>query len=330
MRRFLDFLIPDSKPIAALVIGLIMGLTISGLIALAYRMPNDSVAIYGLAAFCAVPFFIGIITPPFVGYRYGISIGESIGYSLAVLLMTGIFLLFSALEGIVCIVMAAPIVAVFTLVGSLIGYSIRKASPHRQRNVFHSFALFLLLIPSLSVGEGFIGKEKKLTPVTTSIEIKAAPETVWKNVIEFPELAAPTELLFKTGIAYPIRARIEGEGVGAIRYCEFSTGAFVEPITVWDENKILEFTVEEQPVPMRETSPYGEIDTPHLHDYFVSRKGQFKLTPLENGNTLLEGTTWYNHRISPEFYWQFWTEHIVHQIHQRVLNHIKEQSEGER
>jgi hypothetical protein len=74
-------------------------------------------------------------------------------------------------------------------------------------------------------------------------------------------------------------------------------------------------------------SPYGEIDTPHLHDYFVSSKGQFKLIRLENGNMLLEGTTWYYHKIRPEFYWKIWTEQIVHTIHQRVLNHIKEQSE---
>jgi hypothetical protein len=66
-----------------------------------------------------------------------------------------------------------------------------------------------------------------------------------------------------------------------------------------------------------------------LRDVDVSRKGQFKLTRLENGNTLLEGTTWYYHKINPEFYWGLWTKQIVHSIHERVLNHIKEQSEKE-
>lgn len=182
-------------------------------------------------------------------------------------------------------------------------------------------------MPSLTLVESRLTPSQELIPVTTTIEINAPPEKVWKNVVEFPELAPPTEFLFKSGIAYPIRARIEGAGVGAIRYCEFSTGAFVEPIEVWDENKLLQFSVQEQPLPMRELSPYGELDTPHLHDYFVSSKGEFKLTRLENGNTRLEGTTWYYHKIKPDFYWQIWTEHIVHSIHQRVLNHIKEQSE---
>ncbi len=327
MSKILDVIVPDSKPVGALIIGLIMGLVISIFITIAYQLPKDSAVIYGLAVFGAIPFFVGIITPPFIGYRNEITIGQSIGNSLLALLVTGFFLLFFALEGIICIIMASPIVVIFTILGSLLGYTIWKAMPHKQKNVFNSFLLFLLIIPSMSFAEAIIGKEQKLTPVTTRIEINAPPEIVWKNVVEFPELAPPDEFIFKTGIAYPIKARIEGKGVGAIRYCEFSTGAFVEPITVWDENKLLQFSVKEQPLPMKETSPYGEIDTPHLHDYFVSRKGQFKLTRLENGNTLLEGTTWYNHRISPEFYWQFWTEEIVHSIHQRVLNHIKEQSE---
>ena len=40
----------------------------------------------------------------------------------------------------------------------------------------------------------------------------------------------------RAGLAYPMRARIEGSGPGAVRYCEFSTGPFVEPIVTWDEH----------------------------------------------------------------------------------------------
>jgi hypothetical protein len=69
-------------------------------------------------------------------------------------------------------------------------------------------------------------------PVTsfTAITINAPPEQVWKHVLSFSDLPEPTEWYFRTGLAYPIRARIEGTGPGAIRYCEFSTGPFVEPI----------------------------------------------------------------------------------------------------
>ena len=145
-------------------------------------------------------------------------------------------------------------------------------------------------------------------------------------MIEFPQLSAPTEFLFKSGIAYPINAKITGKGVGAIRHCNFSTGSFVEPITVWDEPRLLQFSVNEQPEAMKELSIY-DLHPNHLHGYFVSKQGQFKLTLLPNGHTLLQGTTWYYNRIKPAQYWTLWSDYIVHQIHRRVLNHIKEQSE---
>jgi hypothetical protein len=78
---------------------------------------------------------------------------------------------------------------------------------------------------------------------------------------------------------------------------------------------------------MKELS-FWDIDAPHLHDYFVSKQGQFKLTALPNGKTLLEGTTWYYHNIKPAFYWQLWSDHIIHKIHDRVLTHIKTNSEN--
>jgi hypothetical protein len=165
-----------------------------------------------------------------------------------------------------------------------------------------------------------------LRSVTTSIEINASPQAVWKNVIAFPQLTEPTEFVFKTGIAYPINATIDGRGVGAIRHCNFSTGSFVEPIKVWDEAKLLKFSVEQQPAPMKEISFY-DIKPNHLHGYWISKEGQFKLTKLANGGTLLEGTTWYVNKIGPGFYWTIWSDFIVHKIHERVLSHIKAQAE---
>src|SRR5688500_19299188 len=67
-----------------------------------------------------------------------------------------------------------------------------------------------------------------LLPYTTLF--RSPPEVVWRHVVTFPELPPPTELMFRAGVAAPTRARIEGSGVGAVRYCDFTTGSFVEPI----------------------------------------------------------------------------------------------------
>lgn len=263
---------------------------------------------------------------PVILFGYGRQMTKTQAFKLG-LTTLGIFtlgLLVFAIEGIICIAMAAPIALLLNWAGSLIGHAIINKSPN---NATITILILSFLIPTM----GFVEKNNKLaiTSVTTSIVIDAAPQTVWKNVVEFPKLDEPEEILFKTGIAYPISAQIKGEGAGAVRYCNFSTGSFVEPITVWDEPRLLKFNVVEQPVPLKELS-FWEIDAPHLHNYFVSKQGQFKLTKLPNGKTLLEGTTWYYHNIRPAFYWRFWSNYIIHKIHERVLTHIKKNAEKEK
>jgi hypothetical protein len=186
----------------------------------------------------------------------------------------------------------------------------------------------LLLLP---LGVGSAAYDSAVVPsvyeVTTSIEIAATPDSVWQHVITYADMPEPTEWLFRSGIAYPRRVRLAGAGVGATRFCDFSTGSFVEPITAWEPARRLEFDVVASAAPMKEWSPYGDIEPAHLHGYFNSRKGRFVLQPLENGHTRLEGATWYEHGLEPGPYWRWWSDAIVHRIHRRVLTHIKQLSE---
>ena len=94
-----------------------------------------------------------------------------------------------------------------------------------------------------------------------------------------------------------------------------------------NEPRLLRFGVTSNPPPMRELSPYGDIDAPHLHGFLVSQRGQFALESLPGGRTRLVGSTWYQHHLWPEAYWRMWSDHIIHTIHLRVLNHVKELSE---
>lgn len=277
---------------------------------------------YGIALFILIPLFLGACPVILYNYKGQVSVKRAlhIGW-LSLGIFTACLLLF-AMEGLICIAMAAPIGILFTTIGSLLAYALIYKKPD---SASATILLFIIAIP----GVAFIDKEIEpyVTSVVTSIEIDADPGTVWENVVEFPQLDEPTEFIFKTGIAYPINARIEGSGAEAVRYCNFTTGSFVEPITVWDEPRLLKFDVVQQPVPMKELS-FWDIDAPHLHDYFVSKQGQFKLTALPNGKTRLEGTTWYSHDIKPAWYWSIWSRHIIHKIHERVLKHIKRNAES--
>jgi hypothetical protein len=108
-------------------------------------------------------------------------------------------------------------------------------------------------------------------------------------VVSFSDIPPPTEWLFRAGIAYPLRATIEGRGVGAVRRCVFTTGPFVEPIAVWDEPRLLSFDVVSLPPPMQEWTPYRHVRPPHLDGFLRAERGEFRLTELPGGRTRLEG-----------------------------------------
>ncbi len=226
------------------------------------------------------------------------------------------FLLILGLEGSVCILMSLPIVV---LLGAFGGWLMFHAG---HSSLATPGASMLLLLPAATLTWD-VKAPPPVFKVRTEIAVAATPEQVWKHVVTFPELPEPQEWYFRTGIAYPRRARIEGSGPGAIRYCEFSTGAFVEPIEVWDEPRLMRFSVTENPAPMKEMGLYTQVFPKHLKGYLISKRGQFRLTQLKNGHTLLEGTTWYQHGLWPAEYWRWWSDAIIHRIHSRVLDHIR-------
>lgn len=318
MKKFLEKLIPENKN-KRKFFAVITTLFFAGIFTV---WGIYGIGKYGIALFILTPFLIGFLPASILGYKENITKNQAYSVSFITLLISICLLLIFAIEGLICIIMALPLLFLMVWLGSWLGYLISTKKPNSSPT---AMMIFILIIPTMS----FIEKDSKpnISKVTTSIIINASPEKVWKNVIEFPQLKEPEEFIFKTGIAYPINAKINGSGVGAIRYCNFTTGSFVEPITIWNEPNLLQFSVKEQPEPMKELS-FWDVNAPHLHDYFVSKKGQFKLITLKNGKTKLEGTTWYYHNIYPEFYWRPWSNYIIHQIHNRVLNHIKQNCES--
>lgn len=290
-------------------------------------LATDVFGDYAFGLFIWLPWVMGVMSTLIFAYKNEV---KRVDCRNVAFIALGIYcggLLLFAMEGIICMIMAFPLGLLFNWLGYITGYEIINRNVKSTTN---TLGALIISIPAL-MGAEHLSSDKEYTanPITTSIEINAPIETVWKNVVVFPELEEPTEFIFNTGIAYPINAKIEGTGVGAIRYCNFSTGSFVEPITKWEEPNLLAFEVVDQPEPMKELSPYN-IEPNHLHGYFVSKKGQFKLTKLENGNTLLEGTTWYYNKIKPLIYWNIWSDFIIHKIHERVLKHIKTVSEKDK
>jgi hypothetical protein len=277
---------------------------------------------YGVTLFLGTPIWMGAVS----AFLYNRPFPRTLLGSLAVaelsIAIAGGALLLFAFEGAICLAMLFPVAAAMGLLGGLIGYCLGAFTATRGRNM----TIVVLLLPLLAGAEA-VHRPTPLYEVVTAIDVDAPPERVWPFVVGFSDLPEPDPWYFKLGIAYPQRATIEGSGVGAVRHCEFSTGSFVEPITVWQPPERLAFDVASQPPPMHELSPYRHVHPPHLDGYLRCRHGEFRLIPLTGGRTRLEGSTWYEFEMYPQDYWTLWSDAAIHRIHWRVLEHIKRLAE---
>jgi uncharacterized membrane protein YhaH (DUF805 family) len=277
---------------------------------------------YGGVLFVGLPFAIGIQVGFLLNRGGDRGSGATLQLALVALALAAMFLLLFALEGIVCILMGAVPALPATLLGSVIGRALALTGRRARAAV-----LPVLLVPPLAWIEAR-ASEPAVFEVVTATEVDAPPARVFEHVVAFSELPPPEHWLFATGIAYPVRARIDGTGAGAMRRCEFSTGAFVEPITAWEPPLRLAFDVVAQPDAMEEWSFYARVRPPHLGHSFRALRGEFRLAPLPGGRTRLEGSTWYALDLAPRAYWRLVADAIVHRIHGRVLAHVRSLAEA--
>ena len=150
---------------------------------------------------------------------------------------------------------------------------------------------------------------------------------MWRVITSDRTIALSPGLPGLAGLAYPLRGRLLGEGVGARRLGIFSTGTAEERVTAWQPRRLLAFTVLSQPPVMEEMSPYREVHAPHLYGYVVSGDTRYVLTPTAGGGTrlALEATTVLH--IDPIAYWEPIARWAFRTNVRRVLADTKQQAE---
>ncbi len=280
---------------------------------------------YGWSLFLGLPVVVCFLSAFCTSFRREVSLSSAYWTSVLSLLCLGGFIFIFALDGAVCLLMALPLAMLLGTIGAVVGASLGSACRGSLPSVVPLLLVFVF--PGLVAFDRTTRPPEPLRTVTTSVVVRAPIGRIWQTVIAFPKISEPPTGIFRCGIAYPIEARIDGSGVGAIRNCVFSTGSFVEPITRWEAPTLLAFDVSSSPPPMRELSLYEHVEAPHLHGQMVSHRGQFRLAERD-GQVVLEGTTWYTHTLCPQWYWGPISDYMIHRIHERVLNHIKRTSEG--
>jgi len=127
------------------------------------------------------------------------------GVSLVPLALLGAVLILVMIEGLVCILMAAPFALGLAALGGMLGYAI-QAGYWLNKDTPVMLSIILLFTPAFQGAERWVKPPAETFEVRTAIEVHAPPEKVWNQVVAVAEIPPPKELLFRAGIAYPIRA----------------------------------------------------------------------------------------------------------------------------
>jgi hypothetical protein len=183
-----------------------------------------------------------------------------------------------------------------------------------------------VLLPLVFTSEWLLPLSTYFETVQT-VEIDAPPNIVWQSILHMDMSREPISLPSRLGLAYPLRGEIVGEGVGALRRGEFSTGTAIERVTEWEAGRKLAFVVEKDVPALRELSFYGHVHAPHVIGYFMTTYTSFELVPLPEGRTQMVERTSHEIRLEPILYWMPLARWVVDQNNARVLDHIRRQAE---
>lgn len=248
-------------------------------------------------------------------------------HALIGFIVTSAFLVVALLvlrEGWICVIVAAPLFYAGSISGAVITGLLLRGT--RLRGT--TFVLILAPLVGLPVEHGAYYPEQTGT-VTTVIEIAAAPETVWRNTVAIPDIR-PEELGWTfshgiVGVPRPEDARLEGEGVGAVRYLRWGRGIrFEEHITAWEQNRSLAWSFHFAPdaVPAA-VEGHIRVDSPYLK----LTGGRYRLDPLPGGRTRLTLETSYWIATPINAYCAWWGDVFLNDFHRIVLGVIKTRSE---
>ena len=301
--------------------GLVAGLVVAVLLEVVSTLLFRT---YGFVLFLGSPFIVGCITGYIGNRRSDIGAWPTTRLVLGACFLGCVGLLAVALEGVLCLVMAAPLIAMTAWLGGLVGRALtlkgRGSAPGRLASSFVALPLLLVIDRVAPPDVAFESVE--------SIRVDAPQRDVWEAIVHMGPIPEPPPVPFRWGLAYPMSGSIRGSGVGAIREGVFSTGVAYERVTAWHPDEELAFIVLSDPPTLHELSPYREVHAPHLNGYFRTLDARFTITPLADGHTQLSLTTHHQLLLGPTLYWLPIAKWAVYTNKRRVLAHFAEQAEA--
>lgn len=232
------------------------------------------------------------------------------------------FLLATGLEGLICVVMAMPLLLGGALAGGLLAHLRRRRESRSELG-----AVLLLPIALMPIERRFDATDRPATTEST-IEIAASPTRVWDEIATVDSIR-PGErgraLYTAIGFPAPIAATLDLAQEGGVRSASFEQGVlFIETITEWEPERRLAFAIDPA---FDERAP--ALD-PHVRiggEHFDVLEGSYTIEPLDSSRVRLVLRS--RHRVRTRFnaYAGWWADRVMASVQGEILRVIKARAE---
>lgn len=230
-------------------------------------------------------------------------------------------------EGLICVVLFAPLTLFLSSLGGIAAGLTRDAVHPRRKNLV--FLCCLMLPIAIAPLENLRPPQARMRTVATEIEIAAPPGVIWDQIKSVPAIRA-SELqnswTHRIGFPRPVEATLSHEGIGGVRRATFERGVlFMETITRWEPPHQLAFSIRAATasIPPTTLDEHVTIGGP----YFDVLEGEYIIQPSAGNHATLHLSS--RHRLSTRFntYAAFWSDAIMGDIQQNILRVIKHRCE---
>jgi len=271
----------------------------------------NGAAYLGSVIFFCLPFAAGFVTAMVARHK---------GILFASLILGVIFcfgpLLATGKEGLICVLMAAPLIAVGLAAGAWGGFLIRKYVIDKARHPKVLTMMIFLMAPLFLMGANSAeapSRSPRTHTVVTTMVVDAPPEKVWQEIRSLDSLSSSKSFLMIMGLPVPQRCVIQGEGVGGKRICYFDQGYIEERITEWQPPNSMKLEITASTLPLGPWLGFKEAS------YEVKR---------ENGKTLLTRSSTIISRLAPAWYWTGFERLGVETEHRYLFEEFKKRIEA--
>jgi hypothetical protein len=262
----------------------------------------------GVALFWLFPFVVGasiaMVTPrPLAAVAL---ISGTI--SLLICLTT---LIAAKAEGILCAIIAFPLIFVALGIGVAVGVLLRGLISSSGRTTTN--CIVLLAAPALMLGgqrlelRTFTGQRTQ--SITTTMHLSAPPQEVWANIQSLDSLAGRKPMLMYLGLPIPQRCELKGTSVGSKRVCYFDQGSIEESVLEWNPPYRMRLAIDRTNMPGRH---WLEFDG-----------AEYDLNGDATGTTITRVTT-IRSNLRPAWYWAQFEAWGVRSEHEYLFSDLSQ------